>query len=125
MREKYPNLKFGIGNEIYLTQTRDKNQKYYHFLLIAKDLEGHRQLRELSSRAWMQSYYDRGMERVPTLISELEEVVKKNPGHLIATSACLGGQLSVDILAMEKARKVGDKQTELSSYNDIINFVRG
>ena len=63
MREKYPNLKFGIGNEIYLTQTRDKNQKYYHFLLIAKDLEGHRQLRELSSRAWMQSYYDRGMER--------------------------------------------------------------
>ena len=124
MREKYPNLKFGIGNEIYLTQTRDKNQKYYHFLLIAKDLEGHRQLRELSSRAWMQSYYDRGMERVPTLMSELEEVVKKNPGHLIATSACLGGQLSVDVLAMEKARKIGDKQTELSSYNDIVSFVQ-
>lgn len=124
MREKYPNLKFGIGNEIYLTQTRDKNQKYYHFLLIAKDLEGHRQLRELSSRAWMQSYYDRGMERVPTLMSELEEVIKKNPGHLIATSACLGGQLSVDVLAMEKARKIGDKHTELSSYNDIVSFVQ-
>ena len=60
LRDKYPDIKLGIGNEIYLTDTRDKNQKYYHFILIAKDKIGHRQLRELSSRAWMNSYFDRG-----------------------------------------------------------------
>lgn len=123
MREKYPNLKLGIGNEIYLTETRDKSQYYYHFLLVAKDIKGHRQLRELSSRAWMQSYYDRGMERVPTLMSELTEIVNKDKGHLIATTACLGGYLSVNILAMEKARKLGDKETEINSYTNIINFI--
>ena len=124
MREKYPELKFGIGNEIYLTETREKNQKYFHFLLIALDAEGHRQLRELSSRAWMLSYYDRGLERVPTLKNELAAVVNKNPGHLIATTACLGGEASTYILDMMKARKIGDKQTEIYAYNKIIEFFK-
>ena len=124
MREKYPELKLGIGNEIYLTDTRDKNQKYFHFLLTALDAEGHRQLRELSSRAWMLSYYDRGMERVPTLKKELAAVVKRNPGHLIATTACLGGEASTYILEMMKARKIGDKQTETYAYNKLNDFFR-
>ena len=66
--------------------------------MIAKDEKGHKQLRELSSQSWIQSYYDRGMERVPTLLTELEKIVLKDKGHLIATSACLAGQISVDIL---------------------------
>ena len=41
-------FKIGLGNEIYLTDDRRKSQKYFHFILIAKDTEGHRQLRELS-----------------------------------------------------------------------------
>ena len=67
LQKQDPDFKLAIGNEIYLTDTRDKNQRYYHYILIAKDKEGHKQLRQLSSRAWMCSYYDRGMERVPTL----------------------------------------------------------
>jgi len=86
-------FKLGLGNEIYLTDTRDKSQKYYHFILIAKNNAGHRALRELSSQAWYNSYFDRGMERVPTLKSELEAIVKKYPNSLIASSACLGGEL--------------------------------
>ena len=70
-------FKIGLGNEIYLTDDRRKSQKYFHFILIAKDTEGHRQLRELSSKAWYNSYYDRGMERVPTLKSELKEIIEK------------------------------------------------
>jgi len=31
------------------------------------------------------------MTRVPTYYSDIEEVVQKNPGHLIASSACIGG----------------------------------
>ena len=109
LQKEYPDFKIAIGNEIYLTETRDKSQKYYHFILIAKDAIGHKQLRKLSSVSWAQSYYDRGLERVPTLKSELADVIKKEPGHILATSACIGGELSSSILSMETARKVGDK----------------
>ena len=81
LQKENPDFKIAIGNEIYLTDTRDKGQKYYHYILIAKDKEGHKQLRRLSSRAWMCSYWDRGMERVPTLKEELEAIVRENPGH--------------------------------------------
>ena len=123
LQKQSPNVKIGLGNEIYLTDNRDKNQRYWHFILIAKDKIGHKQLRILSSRAWMQSYYDRGLERVPTLKSELMEVVQKDPGHLIATSACIGGELSGNVLIMERARAIGDIQTATAAYNNIISFI--
>ena len=69
IKEKYPNFTIGLGNEIYLTDTRERNQKYYHFLLIAKDEIGAVALKELSSIAWKNSYIDRLMERVPLLKS--------------------------------------------------------
>lgn len=124
IRKEYPNFKIGLGNEIYLTNTREKNQKYYHYILIAKDEIGFKQLRILSSISWMQSYYDRGMERVPTLKSELEKIISNNPGHLIATSACLGGELSSCVLEMEKARQLDDLNTATEKYNQIINFLK-
>ena len=31
IKEKYPDFKIAIGNEIYLTDTRENGQKYYHF----------------------------------------------------------------------------------------------
>ena len=95
VQKENPDFKVALGNEIYLIDERGSNQKYYHFILIAKNKIGYRMLRELSSKAWMQSYTDRGMERVPTLKSELEETIKKyGKGNLIATTACLGGELS-------------------------------
>jgi len=125
IREENPEFKIALGNEIYLTDTRETGQKYFHFILIARDREGHRQLRELSSLAWMNSYYDRGLERVPTLKSDLERIINKNPGHLIATTACIGGELSSCVLEMELARKMGDRnnETSLQKKQQIINFV--
>ena len=123
LQKENPDFKIAIGNEIYLTSTRDKSQKYYHYILIAKDAEGHKQLRRLSSRAWMCSYWDRGMERVPTLKSELSEVVKENPGHLIATSACIGGELGSSILELTSARTIGDVKTETAAYQRIVDFI--
>ena len=38
IRKEHPDFKIGLGNEIYLTDTRDKNQRYWHFILIAKDI---------------------------------------------------------------------------------------
>lgn len=71
----------------------------------------------------MLSYFDRGMERVPTLKEELAAAVKNNPGHLIMTTACLGGELSTCVLEMEEARKIGDNETAESKKVQIINFV--
>lgn len=122
--EFHPDFKIALGNEIYLTNTRESNQPYYHLILIAKDRIGFRQLCELSSRAWMQSYHDRGMERVPTLKSELEEVVLKNPGHLICTSACLGGELSSSVNNMILARQAGDQNGATAAYIQIDSFIK-
>lgn len=95
------NFKLILGNEIYLVDSiesvRDNyvsgETKFWHFILLAKDAEGHKQLRELSSMAWDNSFYTGLMERVPLTKAELARVVKSNPGHLIASTACLGGEL--------------------------------
>ena len=94
IRETHPDFTVALGNEIYLVGERAPGQKYPHFLLIAKDATGHKALRELSSIAWYNSFVDRGMERVPTTKTELANIVKKYQGHLIATTACMGGELS-------------------------------
>ena len=123
IQEKYPDFKIALGNEIYLTQNREMGQKYYHFILIAKNKIGHRALRELSSRAWMNSYWDRGLERVPTLYSDIEEIVKKYPNSLIATTACLGGELSVNTLNLITSEKTGDENGVTEAHNNIVNFM--
>ena len=125
LREKNPDFTIALGNEIYLTDTRDRGQRYYHFILIAKDAIGHRQLRELSTIAWKNSYVDRKMERVPLLKSELKEIVSKNKGHLIATTACIGGELGTEILKAEEAEAVKDQDTayqHLQKIYDLITF---
>lgn len=124
IKEQYPNFKIGKGNEIYLTDTRDSGQKYWHFILIAKDTTGHKMLRELSSTAWMNSYYDRGLERVPTLKSELSDIINKyGKEHLIASTACLGSEIDYHILGIDEAEQVGDKVSKKEHYQAIIDYV--
>lgn len=118
-----PNFKIALGNEIYLTSSREMGQRYYHFILIAKNKTGHRALRELSSRAWLNSYYDRGMERVVTLYDDLKEIVNKYPNSLIATTACLGGEVSAMTKALIEAEKYNDFQTKTASHQDIVSFI--
>lgn len=112
-----------LGNEIYLTETREPKQKYWHFLLIAKNTEGHRALRELSSQAWLNGYTERRMERVPTLKAELEEIVKRFPNSLIADSACLGSELDALVLALDDAEKQNDKELILEKKIKIDKFL--
>ena len=118
-----PNFKVALGNEIYLCETRENGQDYYHFILIAKNKQGHRALRELSSRAWMNSYFDRGMERVVTLYSDLEEIVKKYPNSLIATTACLGGELSTQVLNLINAEIVCNNNEATIAHDKIVDFI--
>lgn len=101
------NFKLILGNEIYLVdeikETEDGRKycetPFYHFILLAKDEIGCRQLRELSSLAWDNSFKTGKMERVPTLKKDLERVIKSNPGHIIASTACVGGEIPKLILS--------------------------
>ena len=123
IKKDNPDFKIALGNEIYLTPNRENGQKYYHFILIAKHKNGHRALRELSSTAWMNSYWDRGLERVPTTYEEIEKVLNKYPNSLIATTACLGGELSVNTLNLINAEAIGDKKSAETAHNNIVNFL--
>lgn len=98
--ESWKDFKLILGNEIYLcrdglsAETYEKGEKFPHFILLAKDEIGHGQLRELSTRAWKHSF-TMFLTRTPTYYQDVEEIVKKNPGHLVASSACVGGWLGV------------------------------
>ena len=105
IKEKHPDFKLIRGNEIYLTRNGltaknyDKTKdRYFHFILLAKDLEGYKQICQLSTRAWQRSYMSRRQRRRPTYYQDLKDIVKPNQGHLIASSACLGSQLDKFLL---------------------------
>lgn len=101
LRKNHPDFKIILGNEIYLIDKQDyqATNKFYHFLLIAKDEIGYYQLRQLSSKAWERSYTDKGMMRTPTFYQDFETIIGNDKGHLIASTACLGGVLASAILA--------------------------
>ena len=118
-----PEFKVGLGNEIYLCGNRDPGQKYFHFILIAKNAMGHKALRELSSRAWLNVYVDRGMERVVTTYDDLVEIYNKYPNSLIGTTACLGGELSTAVNNLIDAEQMEDTATAAQEHQHIVNFV--
>lgn len=99
--KEHPGFKVILGNEIYLIDESEyKNtDHFFHFILLAKDAIGHKQLRLLSTKAWGRVYVHKRIERVPTFYSDLEEVVGNDPGHLIAMTACIGGFFPALVLA--------------------------
>jgi DNA polymerase-3 subunit alpha len=111
IKEKNPDFKVIFGNEIYLCRNGLNNEnfvagqdKYYHFILLAKDAIGHQQIREISTRAWMRSYMARGMRRVPTYYQDLIDVIRANPGHVIGATACLGGALATQLMKYKETK---------------------
>lgn len=100
--EEWSGFKLGLGNEIYLCPlsiTADNtNNIFPHFILIALDAEGHKGLRELSTRAWIKNSFMSVMMRVPTYYTDLEEIMHKYKGHIIGSTACIGGSLPRHLL---------------------------
>ena len=122
IKETNPDFKVILGNEIYLCRNGLNNDnfnsstdKYYHFILLAKDEIGHRQIREISTRAWHRSYMARGMRRVPTYYQDLFDIIGANPGHVIASTACLGGALPTQLLKYKQTTHEG-------LWNQIVNW---
>ena len=104
--EEKNNFKLILGNEIYLcrsglnAENHIKGEKFYHLILLAKDDIGHEQIRKISSRAWSRSYM-KNIMRTPTYSEDLFEIIGENPGHIICTTACLGGYCGVMFAAKE------------------------
>ena len=104
-------FKLGLGNEIYLLDEEtmeEYRENYYtenrgrvnHMVLQALDEVGHEQIRELSSIAWGNRFKTGLVERVPITRTDLQNVIGDNRGHIISTTACLGGNLGGMVLEM-------------------------
>ena len=119
-----------LGNEIYLVDEETMHQEidelgrtqFYHFLILAKDNEGHEQLRRLSTKAWERMFSYKGIERVPTFYNDIESIVNENKGHLIVSSACLGGKLPNLILNLLQEENEGIKEQIKDEIDYFINW---
>lgn len=95
-----------IGCEVYVApRTRhDKDpkldSKYNHLILLAKDMQGYRNLSKLVSLSYTEGFYYK--PRID------KEILEKYHEGLICCSACLAGEVSQAILQdnMEEAKKV-------------------
>lgn len=122
--QKDRDFKLGLGNEIYLmSEEEDEGNRnnedytpYYHFILTALDTEGHKQIRKVSTKAWLRGYMRKGIMRKPTYYSDIEEIIKPNQGHVIMSSSCLGGYLDKQILEW----KSGEAQAE----SNVRSFIK-
>lgn len=81
-----------VGCEFYVAggsrhehKGTEQGNKYYHLILIAKNVEGYRNLMMLTSRSFTE-----GMYYKPRID---EELLRQYSGGLICLSACLAGQL--------------------------------
>ena len=129
-KERLGDFKVGIGNEIYLVDKctkelaeKNENIKFYHFLLLAKNQNGIEFLKRQTSLAWSNSYYFRGMERVPTYYDELRELMQDYKGDVIASSACIGGYLPQMILALDEAVKSNNEEVQKHYRKAIHEFI--
>ncbi|MFH2096223.1 MAG: DNA polymerase III subunit alpha [Bacteroidota bacterium] len=90
-----------IGCEVYVakgsrTNRDDKNDRGYHLILLAKNSTGYMNLVKLVSYSWTEGfYYNPRVDR---------DLIKEYSEGIIASSACLGGEIASSILNNDMAR---------------------
>ena len=87
-----------IGCEVYVAPKHrgdkgSRGENYYHMLLLAKDETGYKNLVKLVSRGYLEGFYYK-----PRVDKELLHEYREG---LIATSACLGGEICQHLLKSE------------------------
>ena len=105
-----------IGVEAYMTagNRKDRNaetggiKRYYHLILLAKNLEGYKNLIKLVTIANLEGYYYK-----PRMD---KEILRKYSGGIIALSGCLGGELSQTVLKND----LGKADELVAEYQDIF-----
>ncbi len=112
LKEKGADIKVLLGDEIYLVDDVvdvkenyvPKQTQFYHFILIAKDRIGYDQLREINAVGWQSSFFTGTMRRVPNDKKQLEQIIGDNKGHLLASTACIAGELAQSFFTKDKDR---------------------
>lgn len=124
IKEENPNFKIGLGNETYIIECKEDRNYFRHLVLVAKDMVGYQQLRELSSLAWLNHEKYRGLERVYLKKEQLFAKINENPGHIIASSACIGGVFGDKILSLQQEGDISalkqDLINEINEYKDVF-----
>jgi len=124
-------FKLVLGDEIYLIEDLNdykenytsKTHWYYHFILLAKDRIGYDALKEISSTAWANSFTQKGVQRTPITKDQLSFIMRKYKGHIIASTACLGGELPKKILELEAAERSEDPNWIYNTKLSIHTFI--
>ena len=127
-KEKFSDFKLGLGNEIYLVNREDMEKKkednekifFHHFLVLAKNQKGYMFLKKLSTRAWENSFFYKGLERTPTYFDDLKELIRGYEDDVIFSSSCLGSPLSQLILQYHEDKS---KQTKKKIHEFIKYFI--
>jgi DNA polymerase-3 subunit alpha len=102
---KKQNIKPILGCETYVAEGSRKEKKGkedrsgYHLILLAKNLTGYKNLTKLVSLSWTEGFY-----YTPRIDWDL---LKKYHEGIIASSACLGGEIPQAIL--NKGEKAGEE----------------
>lgn len=110
--EQGKDIKILLGDEIYLVDNvidvrenyRSGDTKFYHFIVIAKDMVGYRQLLRINDLGFQSSFMTGKMRRVPNDKAQLEAIIGEDRGHLFATTACIGGELANHFFNGEEAK---------------------
>lgn len=92
-KAKKANIKPIIGVEAYIAEdsiqkkqiSTGRKNKYYHLVLLAKNNQGYKNLLKLSSIAYLEGFYYK--PRID------KEILKKHSEGLIASSACMKGEI--------------------------------
>ncbi|RVU55088.1 DNA polymerase III subunit alpha [Anaerosphaera multitolerans] len=91
---KEENIKPVLGCEVYISdgdyRSRDKNMERFHLILLAENNIGYKNLMKIVSEGYVKGYYYK--PRVD------KEVLAKYHEGVIATSACLGGEVQRKLL---------------------------
>lgn len=110
LKGKGIDIKVLLGDEIYLVNDVidvkenyvPRQTQFYHFILIAKDRIGYDQLREINATGWQSSFFTGKMRRVPNDKHQIEKIIGNNKGHLLASTACIGGELAKSFFNKDK-----------------------
>src|SRR5437588_5791254 len=102
-----------IGMEAYMApgDRRDRQaapgEAAYHMLLLAQNIEGYRNLLKLSTTAYREGFYYK--PRID------KETLTQYKAGLIATSACLGGEIPAAFIKRDKAtaKKIAETYLEI------------
>jgi DNA polymerase-3 subunit alpha len=104
-----------IGNEMYLINgdvTQQERRPRYHQVVLAKTLQGYKNLVKLTTISHLEGYQGKGIFSRPCINKDL--LMQYHEG-LIVTSACLGGEIPQAIMKNrpDAARKIASWYKEL------------